>query len=248
MGADTDASSSAQEGLAASLAVASALADRSRRRMYEFIRQADRPISREQAAAHVGISRKLAAFHLDKLVEVGLLRAHFTPAAGTRRPGRAPKVYEPAEVDLRISIPERRLDLLAEILIDAVLRDDGTTPAAKAAADTARDLGARLGRSERERIRPGRLGAERGLTVVATLLDRCGFEPDRGAAGTVRLRNCPFQPLTRRAPELVCGINHAFATGVVDGLQATSVTAVFAPTPGQCCVQISTAGGPRNEG
>jgi predicted ArsR family transcriptional regulator len=51
-----------------------ALDDELRRGMYAFIRKARRPVTREEAAASVGISRKLAAFHLDKLVEVGLLR------------------------------------------------------------------------------------------------------------------------------------------------------------------------------
>jgi predicted ArsR family transcriptional regulator len=240
MDADRDAGNGPREGMAASLAAAAALAERSRRGMYEFIRQARRPISREEAAARIGISRKLAAFHLDKLVEVGLLRAHFTPAAGARRAGRTPKVYEPAEVDVRISIPERHPDLLAEILIDAVLGHDGGQPAAEAATNAARAQGTRLGATERDRIRPGRLGAERGLTVVASVLGRCGFEPDRDTPGHVRLRNCPFQPLTRRAPELVCGINHAFATGIVDGLQATGVTALLASRPGGCCVELTT--------
>ena len=36
-------------------------------------------MSREEAAAHVGISRKLAAFHLDRLVEAGLLVARPGP-------------------------------------------------------------------------------------------------------------------------------------------------------------------------
>ena len=107
----------------ASVTAVAALADPSRRRMYDFIRQARRPIRREEAAASIGISRKLAAFHLDKLVEVGLLRAHFTPAPGVRRVGRTPKVYEPTEVEIRITVPERDPGLLADILIDAVLAD-----------------------------------------------------------------------------------------------------------------------------
>ncbi|MDP8929787.1 MAG: hypothetical protein M3O70_14755, partial [Actinomycetota bacterium] len=72
----------------AALAAVAALADQLRRRLYEFVRRAHRPITREEAAASVGISRKLAAFHLDKLVEVGLLRAHYEPVGGIRKVGR----------------------------------------------------------------------------------------------------------------------------------------------------------------
>src|SRR3954469_23443868 len=103
-------SSSTGDGAAAttfSLAAVTALADESRRRMYAFIRAARRPVTREEAAASVGISRKLAAFHLDKLVEVGLLHYRFG-GGGPARVGRRPKVYEPADTDIQVSIPARR--------------------------------------------------------------------------------------------------------------------------------------------
>lgn len=106
------------------LAAAGALSDELRRQMYAYIRQARRPVSREEAAERAGISRKLAAFHLDKLVEVGLLRAHYEPIDGIRRVGRAPKLYEPTGAGLHISIPAREHDLLAGILVDAVVSED----------------------------------------------------------------------------------------------------------------------------
>ena len=74
-----------------------ALADNSRRALYEYVRRADHPVSREEAGQATGISRGLAAFHLDKLVETGLLRArHEAPPDQPRGRGRAPKVYEAA--------------------------------------------------------------------------------------------------------------------------------------------------------
>ncbi|MGH3777950.1 MAG: helix-turn-helix domain-containing protein [Pseudonocardiaceae bacterium] len=109
---------------AAAVAAVAALSDELRRRMYGFIRRARRPVSREEAAKTVGISRRLAAFHLDKLVEVGLLRARYEPVGGIRKVGRTPKVYEPTDTEVRISIPAREHDLLAAILIDALLTKD----------------------------------------------------------------------------------------------------------------------------
>jgi hypothetical protein len=76
--------------VAAALRAVAALSDQLRRQMYGFIRRAHRPVSREEAADTVGISRKLAAFHLDKLVEVGLLRARYEPIGGIRKVGRTP--------------------------------------------------------------------------------------------------------------------------------------------------------------
>lgn len=209
--------------------------------MYEYIRAARRPVTRDEAAGAVGISRKLAAFHLDKLVDAGALRARNQPADGVRRVGRIPKVYEPSGTDIRVSIPQRRHDMLAAILLDAVISEGQGENAREAAQRVARECGEQIGAAERDRTRPGRLGAERALTLAGKLLSERGFEPDRESPTCLRLRNCPFHPLTARSPELICGLNHAFVTGMVDGLQASTVTAVLDPRAGECCVELREA-------
>ncbi|HKR52019.1 MAG TPA: transcriptional regulator [Pseudonocardiaceae bacterium] len=225
----------------ATLRAVAALSDQLRRRMYGFIRQAHRPVSREEAAESVGISRKLAAFHLDKLVEVGLLRARYEPVGGIRKVGRTPKVYEPTNTEVHISIPAREHDLLADILIDTVLTEDHDKAGPEVALQIARHRGAQLGAIERQRSRPGRLSAERALTLATAVLTRYGFEPDRATTTLLRLRNCPFQPLASKAPQLVCGINHAFLTGFLDTLQAPTLTAVLVPRTNECCVELTTS-------
>jgi predicted ArsR family transcriptional regulator len=208
------------------------LDDELRRGMYTFIRAARRPVTRDEAAAAVGISRKLAAFHLDKLVDAGVLRAEYQQ--GTRRVGRAPKVYQPVEADIAVSLPPRQHDLLADILVDAVLAEDSRDAALRGARGRGQDLGA----AERSQARPGRLGAERALTLAAGALQRNGFEPDRKSPTCMRLHTCPFHPLTAKAPDLVCGINHAFVSGLLDGLDTESVEAVLDPRAGECCVEL----------
>lgn len=220
-----------------------ALDDELRSGMYTFIRAARRPVTRDEAAAAVGISRKLAAFHLDKLVDAGVLQADYQPVSGIRKAGRAPKVYRPVDADIRVSIPSRQHDLLADILLDAVLANgtDNSEDAQHAALRAAHERGHRIGAAERERARPGRLGAERALTLTEGVLHRHGFEPDRASSTCVRLGACPFHPLVTRAPEMVCGINHAFLTGVLDGLGAGAVEAVLDPSAGECCVEMRPA-------
>lgn len=224
---------------AAALTAVAALSDELRRQMYGFIRRARRPVSREEAAENVGISRKLAAFHLDKLVEVGLLRAHYEPADGIRKVGRAPKLYEPTDAGVQISIPSREHELLADILVDALLTEDGGKTGHDAALHVARLRGVELGAAEFERARPGRLGAERALTLATAALSRYGFEPERATPTLLRLRNCPFHPLAGKAPQLICGINHAFLTGFLEALQASTVAAVLAPRVGECCIELT---------
>ncbi|MFI5695312.1 helix-turn-helix transcriptional regulator [Kribbella sp. NPDC051586] len=218
-----------------------ALSDATRRRMFEFCRRAGRPVSRDEAAAEVGISRKLAAFHLERLVGAGLLRAHFDHAGRLRKVGRAPKLYEPVDADLKVSIPPRLPDLLAEILLDGVLSDEQGSPL-ESARHAAFRRGERAGAEERTRSRPGRLSAERALTLSEATLTRAGFELVRPRPACVRLHSCPFHPLAQAQPEAVCGINHAFLTGMLSGLQANTVEAVLDPDGGECCVEITAAG------
>ncbi|MFB7631629.1 helix-turn-helix transcriptional regulator [Streptomyces sp. NPDC056149] len=222
----------------AAIASVSVLGEDSRRRMFAFIRRQTRPVTRDEAAASVGISRKLAAFHLDKLVDAGLLRARYASPGGIRKVGRQPKVYEPTDSHIHVSIPDRRHELLADLLLEAVLTDGDGETAAHAAVRTAGRRGRELGEQERETTRPGRLGAERGLSVCERMLDQHGFEPVRENPTRLRLRNCPFHPLAAKAPELVCGMNHAFLTGYLEGLRVSGVVATLAPRPGDCCVQL----------
>jgi predicted ArsR family transcriptional regulator len=70
------------------------LADKGRRDLYEFVRRAAGPITRDEAAKHASISPRLAAFHLEKLVLGGLLRAH-TDLPSARVPPEAVRT-EPA--------------------------------------------------------------------------------------------------------------------------------------------------------
>ncbi|MFD2421211.1 helix-turn-helix transcriptional regulator [Amycolatopsis pigmentata] len=223
-----------------------ALDDDLRRGMYTFVRQARRPVTRDEAAAAVGISRKLAAFHLEKLVDAGLLRYGMDARGAPRKVGRRPKVYEPAG-SVQVAIPARRYDLLADILLDAVLGQAQGEQAREVAIRVATERGERIGAAERDRLRPGRLGAERALTFAQTLLAGYGFEPHRDSPTTVTLGNCPFHSLAERAPALVCALNRALVQGILTGFDVTTVEAGLAPAPGRCCVELAaTASRERN--
>ncbi len=217
-----------------------ALADDLRRRLFGYVREARRPVSRDEAGEAIGISRKLAAFHLDKLVDAGLLRFGFE-SAGAPRVGRRRKVYEPTDVVVQVSIPARRPEVLADILVQGLLTeaDHGSAKTAAAAAAHARGLAAAS--AVRAGLRPGRLGAERALTLAEDILTRYGFEPGRVGPRCVRLRNCPFHPIAQNAPELVCQLNQAFMRGVLEGLQAHTLDAVLSPRAGECCVELRGA-------
>jgi predicted ArsR family transcriptional regulator len=220
------------------LAAIALLGDELRQRLYRFVATQPGPVTRDQAAAALGISRKLAAFHLDKLAAAGLLEAT-APDPASRRPGpgRTPKAYQPATTELAISIPQRRYDLLGDLLVQAIVADGPTSTARHTAHQLAHDRGQALGEWARTERRLGRLGPERALTVISELLGACGYQPARVQRRLV-LRNCPFRQLSRRAPELVCGLNQQFLVGLLAGLHASRIEAVLQPDQTRCCVLV----------
>jgi predicted ArsR family transcriptional regulator len=218
--------------------VVAALDDPTRRALYSAVRGAGQALTREQAAAAAGVSRKLAAFHLDKLVEAGLLVVDEEREAA-QRAGRPPKRYRRSARHIRFAIPDRRPELLAEMLVEAVATArPGETPR-DAVMRVGRDAGRRVGAQLREERRPGRLGVDRALSFAHDALRARGFEPARESGNVVRLVNCPFQPFAEDATELVCGMNEQFATGLIEGLEiGRSVQARLRPVPGMCCVEL----------
>jgi len=217
-----------------------ALDDDLRRSMYLFVRDHGRPASREEVAAAVGVSRKLAAFHLDKLVERGLLVATYArpPGRSGRGAGRSAKYYGLSDRELHVSIPERNYDVIGSILLGAISRQEPGEPAAETARRVARDTGEEIGRHERERLRLPPPGAERTMSVVADVLTGCGYEPTVDDDGAMCLRNCPFHALAQQDRDIVCGLNRELVDGVVSGLGNETVDVVLAPAPGRCCVQL----------
>lgn len=226
----------------AAIGAVAALGDPQRRRLYDAVRAARRPVTREEAAASVDISRKLAAFHLDKLVSSGLLEVVEHPATAPRRVGRVPKRYQPVRTTLSVNVPARSYEELATVLVLATTTQTPTETAEDARHRVGFARGRELGASiERGDFR-GRLGPERALAFIESVLTTEGFEPYRASAGCLRLANCPFHPVTGCAPELVCGINVDYLGGLLEGLGIESLSVTFAPVPGECCVEIRVRG------
>jgi predicted ArsR family transcriptional regulator len=221
-------------------AAVAALEDELRRELYLIVRRAIRPLTREDIAEAAGISRRLAAFHLDKLADRGLLSTHYARPPGRSGPGagRSAKFYRPSELEVDVSIPERRYDLAGQLLVRAIRSASPEEPAPIAALRVSREAGMSIGQRTRQekRLRPP--GAERALTTVTDVLEKHGFEPYRPRPDELALGNCPFRLLAREAPELVCGMNRAFIDGLLRGLGNLTVEARLEPTPGQCCVTL----------
>jgi len=209
-----------------------ALGDPVRRRLYRFVGTQDHPVSRDEAAAGVGISRSAAAFHLDRLVGDGLLETEFRRLTGRQGPGagRPAKLYRRAAEEITVSLPSRRYELAAGLLAAAVSE----------AAASGEPVGAVLDRLARAH------GAALAEAAPDTdgLLDALaaeGYEP-RLDDHEVVLGNCPFHVLVTDHPELVCRMNLAVLEGFTAAVPLAGLRARLQPADRACCVRLAFDG------
>ncbi|MGW5201663.1 helix-turn-helix transcriptional regulator [Streptomyces spiralis] len=210
-----------------------ALQDPVRRRLYEYVAAQGREVGRNEAAEAAGVARTLAAHHLDRLTEAGLLESGSRRLTGRSGPGagRPAKVYTRARAERAVSLPARDYRTAAELLAEAVEQaglDAGLCAAARRRGETLRDSAAPCG----------------SLEEAMEMLAARGYEPHlegvEGATGTaarvVRMRNCPFHAVAERFPPLVCGMNLALLEGLLgaDGPLRARMDA----RPGECCVVV----------
>ena len=227
------------EELASQIAAVAALNEPVRRALYTYILQKPEAVGREEAARAVGITRELAAFHLDKLLEEGLLEVEYRRISGRSGPGagRPAKLYRPSGRQVQVTLPERRYDLAADLLAQAIEAPGGDP--ARALDQVARQFGETLGAQARRHL-GRRPSASRLLETACEVLREQGFEPIRTDA-EIRLRNCPFDTLAKDHTQLVCGMNLALAEGLLAGLEAEGVDVRLDPQPGTCCVALASA-------
>jgi predicted ArsR family transcriptional regulator len=219
---------------AASVAAVAALAEPTRRRLYEHVVRQSDPVSRDDVAGALGVPRATTAFHLDRLVADGLLDVHYERRSGRTGPGagRPAKLYRRAECDVSVSLPERHYDLAGELLAAALVE----------AEQSGERPGAVLGRRAFRRGRELAGGSGPGREAAVRVLEQHGFEPRQDDDG-VTLANCPFHALAKEHTELVCGMNLRLLEGVLDGVPGTGLAASLEPEPGRCCVRLRRAGG-----
>jgi predicted ArsR family transcriptional regulator len=217
----------------------SVLSDDVRRDLYFHVRAAANPITRDEAAELAGISRNLAAFHLEKLVAAQLLTVTSPRAPRLRRPGRAPKLYSPTDTQIEFSLPPRRYETMAAMLVEAVHL--GGEAVRGPALRAAHSRGTGIGTAALGDTKVGRLGVERALGLLRPVLEEQGYEPEVRREGPleVRLRNCPFHALLATDQALVCALNCELVAGILDGLGAEVLEAHLIPRQEHCCVTVA---------
>jgi predicted ArsR family transcriptional regulator len=228
------------DNFAQRVAGVAALAEPVRRDLYLFVAGQPDAVSRDQAAAGVGVPRHTAKFHLDRLVADGLLATEFRRLSGRIGPGagRPAKLYRRSEGDVAVSLPDRRYDLAAELMAQAIEDSQrGGGSVLEALHRAAADRGAELGEQARDSAGPE--PTREGLvSATCAMLAAHGFEP-RQQDDTVTLANCPFHALANEHTDLVCGMNLALINGLVGEIDAAALTATLSPAAGRCCVVLA---------
>jgi predicted ArsR family transcriptional regulator len=230
-------------------ATLAALAEPTRRRVYEHVLAAAGPVGRDEIAGALGIGRPLAAFHLEKLVGAGLLVAEYRRLTGRTGPGagRPAKLYRRSALELELSVPPRRYGLAAELFAEALAEDaaaDGDTSAPDRLLPIAAERGRAAGTSAR---------ATRGEAGWHDALRAAGYEPVP-ESGRVRLRNCPYADVARDHRDLMCPANQAFLDGFAAGFGRPEAAVLRLDRPeGGCCVTFEAraalgAGGAQEAG
>ena len=215
-----------------------ALADPVRRALYRFVADQPGAVSRDQAADGIDVPRHTAKFHLDRLVDEGLLVTEFKRLTGRTGPGagRPAKLSRRSRKEVAVTLPSRRYDLAGDVLADAVERSLGGTAMDVAVRDAATDAGTRAAEAAGT---PDPTAPE--LERVAEVLAPFGYEPR--VDGDLLLKNCPYDRLATDHTDLVCGMNLAFVDAVADGLGCTGVRPELDPDPQRCCVRVRERAG-----
>jgi predicted ArsR family transcriptional regulator len=216
-----------------------ALGDPLRRALYRYVVTHTSPVNRDQAAEAAGVARHVAKFHLDRLVDDGLLAVEYARPPGRRGPGagRPSKLYRRSSRELAVSLPQRDYELAGRLLARAVTdaERDGVT-VSDALGKVARNTGRALGDQARHQA-GSRPSSAKLLTAAMSVMGDCGYEPRLDGTG-LTLGNCPFHGLAQDYTDLVCGMNLQLLSGLVDGLEDPNLEAHLEPTPGLCCVRL----------
>lgn len=203
----------------------SALADPSRRRVYDAVARSAEPLGHEAVAAALGVPRSTAAFHLNRLAAEGLLDVEFRRLGERTGPGqgRPAKVYRRTDTDLAVELPRRLYELAGRIMARAIAvaaADD--VPVMDSLRAAATSTGARIAEAS---------------ASLPDALDHLGMEPIANGDDLV-LGTCPFHVLAQENPGIVCALNQSLLCGIAEGVGDAAERVRLDPGAGRCCIRI----------
>ncbi|MGW9629119.1 helix-turn-helix transcriptional regulator [Agromyces sp. NPDC055520] len=199
-----------------------AVASPPKMRVLEALQRVGHAVDARELADALGVHVTTARFHLDKLVEAGVVVA---AAEHSSRRGRPRLRYALVDVVATRARDERSREQLIEVLAVAL---DGQ------ASETRARLAREAGRRWAENL-AGDDAAMRDDTAtdrLTRMLDELGFAPEPVAEG-LSLHACPFRDSARRHRDVICGVHAGLIGEVLAGAELLPFTA-----PDRCLVAL----------
>ena len=212
------------------------LADPTRRAILRALGLDGAPIDAHQLAAMLGLHVNSVRDQLRRLVEADRVVVSTAPAVGRGRPRMLYAISPGAGRDPHRALVLGLVDQLAE---------------AGGGAEIARAAGRHWGQLEASaQVRDA--GPDGLEDALVAMLSRGGFEPERSGGqapageATIRLRACPYLPLSPQQLRVVCGVHLGYLEGVVRGLGAADTAVGLAPfgEPDACLANLAVTGDP----
>ncbi|HEY7054237.1 MAG TPA: helix-turn-helix domain-containing protein [Mycobacterium sp.] len=173
------------------------------------LKAAPDPMSITAIADELGVHPNTVRFHLDTLLDNGLVEQ---VEPDHRRPGRPPQLFR-AVRRMNPGGP-RRYKLLAEVLSLGYSAEPN--PSAKA-LEAGRAWGRRLKKPEAHTDAPA---ADASITQLVDALDELGFAPERQGDVHIGLRHCPFLELAEHSSTVVCPVHLGLMQGALQNWAA----------------------------
>jgi predicted ArsR family transcriptional regulator len=205
-----------------------------------------------EVGERLGLHVTSARFHLEQLVDAGVLAATFH-RHGT---GRPQKRYA-ALPDRQPAPQDDAYRMLAELLTEALAqRDGGALSPEDAGARWAQAHVRELSGSSDAELPQARTPGE-WLAKVGRLLDLLeswGYDPsvrttDHGRTAEVALARCPFLSLARSHTEVVCAAHVGLLRGALDVFGEPDAEVQIEPFafPGVCLARLTSRGVPHQQ-
>ncbi|MEF3405355.1 helix-turn-helix transcriptional regulator [Agromyces sp. CCNWLW203] len=208
-----------------------ALASPARRRVLDALGRAGTPVDAAELAESIGVHVTTARFHLDRLVEAGVVAATAERRAHRGRPRLRYALVDDVAAHER---DDRSRDRLIEVLAAAV---DGQGSEVRAV------LAREAGRSWAESLSTTDEPPSAPTARLIQVLDELGFAPQPVTEG-ISLHACPFRDAARRHREVVCGVHEGLIREVLAGeASGSAVEARLLPfvAPDRCLVAFGSA-------
>lgn len=206
----------------------------SRSRVLAVLQQAGEPVGVSHVAEQLRLHSNTVRFHLDALVEAGLVER---TAEDRHQPGRPRALYTAHPEGGATG--QRSYRLLAEILAGFVAANVAQP------AQAAVQAGQAWGRFLAERPPPFRRVDEHAATEQLTrTLSDIGFAPEAVTSERsrqIRLHHCPFREVAEEHREVVCAIHLGLMQGLLAELEAPIKADRLEPfvEPNLCIAQLS---------